>query len=251
MKDELAIVGLGHAHHLENVKYESSHKFYQEMFRRYTDIGLEEIEYANAGIKTNIPVVKGKYGGRKIGFYTMPFGLSYTFATDFFLDSASIKAVAGSGFCGSIRPEIEKDTVIVASEAAISSSVVCDDDWKEKMIVRKADEKLVEAMIRKAQERGYEARPGKIFTIINTAREKTSFIDELSDEGFDALEMETAVLYQIAGDYGKPVAAVLYVSDNQATHPCSNYGEIVQRLERKNKHVEMTEIARDALLETY
>lgn len=248
MEDELAIFGLGNLIYLETAEAASAHQWQQEIFRRYAEAGLEEIKYND----DRLFAVRGKYRGRNIGFYGIPFGLSYLGRMDDVMNSPAVKAVGGTGFCGSVRHDIEKDTMIVATEAVMSPYAVYDAEWNKKLAVAKADAKLVEAMLKNARKRGYSTRTGKIFTVLNTRCETSNFIRQLSENSYDAVEMETAAVYQIANKIKKPAAVILYVSDNQATElGLDIVGTRIRELEKQGKHIEMAEIARDALLETY
>ncbi|MFQ6009770.1 MAG: hypothetical protein ACE5J7_01465 [Candidatus Aenigmatarchaeota archaeon] len=246
MEKQLAILGLGHALYAEDVKYLPEEQYVQEAFKRYGEANLEEIEFDK---ELGSLSIHGKYRGRKLGFHYIPFGLSYATAMNIIFEENKLEAAAGVGFCGSLHPDIEKDTVIIARKAAMSPFAAYDKEWKDKLAWGKADERLAESMLRKAEEHGYEARLGTIFTVINTRCETPGFIAELREAGFDGVEMETAALYQIANAAEVPIATMLYVSDSQALNPGCDVPKLVQELEKQGKHIEMTEIARDVLLE--
>jgi|GEM_PF-5016364 len=248
MKKELAILGLGNHLYMHTAMNFSDHEFYQQMLKRHYEAEFENITYE--GRKDSI-IVHADHEGRRFTLHGVHYGLSDTWDMDRVVTSPRTEAVIGVGFCGSIKPDIEADTVIIAKEAAISSVARREHNWEEKLTYSRADQELTDELEKIAKERGYEVCQGKILTVANPRCETAAFIREAKDAGFDGVEMEAAAVYQLAEAAEKPAAIILYVSDNQATHNGADIAKEVWKRIKADKHIEMTNIARDALLEVF
>jgi len=251
---ELVIFGLGHHGRMETVRRTerpSSELYKQRAFAKYAEAGFNELDVKGFG--NDVPVIKGKYDGRKIGFCAIPYGLSYSWAMTEALKTA--KAAVGIGFCGAVREDIKPETIILAREAAISSVATPNPSWKEKLTWGKSDKILTDAIANKIRKAGYETVEGKILSYINTAYGNEEFFRQAQENGFLGVEMETASLFQTANFEGVPVAAILIVSDNaREKSPYKSkkhFVDLVHELEDKGEQVKMEDIARNALLEVF
>lgn len=249
MEKELAIFGLGNAGHMQVMLeqgFDSYDQYLKELHKTYAEEGFEEIEY---GLTNHDSFVKGKFAGRKIAFYEIPFGLSHISRVHRILESYPVEYAAGIGFCGSLTEEVPEHSIVVPYESALSSCVTQDPIWTEKLTVSRTDERIADALLEKAQEKGYKVLKGKILTVSNPKCETPAFVEQARNAGFHGVEMETAAVNQITNGFSVPFAPLLYVSDNQAKKNSSDFTKKVRELYRKGKHIEMFNMARDALLE--
>ncbi len=147
------------------------------------------------------------------------------------------------GTCGAVSPKLDLRDLVLAISASTDSSMNTL-RFEGLHYAATADFELLVAAHHAADGRDDRAVVGQVFSSDSFYPDRPELLDNLSEYGVVAVEMECHALYTLAAKYGRQALAICTVSDHIRS------GEQTTALEREQGFAPMVEIALGAALAT-
>jgi len=125
------------------------------------------------------------------------------------------KRIIAVGCCGSLQSDLKIGELVIVAEAISEEGT--SPHYRPDLYPPKADEKLLETIEKTADQKGWPARKGAVWTTDAPYRETCEKVKKFSSEGVLAVEMELSALFTVARFRNIKLAGVLAVSDELAS----------------------------------
>jgi len=156
-------------------------------------------------------------------------------------DYYGVEQIIRVGTCGSLVTDLELGDLVLASSVATDSAML--EHYIAGASEVDADPDLHRRVHTRASDKGLRIRTGKVFATDWFYHPDAGFIGRLKKNGVLAIDMESAALYALAGQYRKRALTILSVSDVIPT------GEKASHDARKNAFGSAIEAVLEAVLE--
>jgi nucleoside phosphorylase len=154
----------------------------------------------------------GVRGARRILYRpTRPTAAAANFCFEKYLCHGPAARAIGVGYVGSLQPEIGIGELIIPNLAWRGEGV--SHYYLPEGRSARPSHRLVNALIERAEQEGFEPRVGDVYTTDVYHMETPQFIRSLHKRGILGIDMETSALFVVADWHGKESAAILVVTD--------------------------------------
>jgi uridine phosphorylase len=171
-------------------------------------------------------VLIGDFAGRAVGFACV-YGAPMASEIVHIFGSLGTRAVIQTGNCGGLADELSAGDLFVPTEAFCGEGAAQYYKSNGQQVAAFPAPSNLESFVRHGVE---NFQTGKIYTTGALLAEGEADIERWHQQGFSAVDMETATTFAVAEYFGMDRAAILYVFDNP----------------RRREHVLLTDVEKDA-----
>jgi len=161
----------------------------------------------------------GIWNNKKVGFCTIYGTVEANQLTDIFCKLGT-KRFIHYGSCGSINKSYNYGDIFLAQSAEYTSLIAVEDRtglalnyWLKENMRKCPNISALKLCELPYEDNGLTIRKGRIITIDSITDQDMATIRFFSALGFDAVDMETGIVYRKAQQYNAEALAVLFVSD--------------------------------------
>lgn len=182
----------------------------------------------------------GTYKGHRISVQGSGMGMpsAAIYCTEL-IQSYGVKMIIRVGSCGGLQEDVHVRDVVLAQATATSSAII-NNEFPHYSLPPIADFELLQSAVRTADEMDIPIKVGNVVSDDLFYKDSNDEVFMLAKRGVLCIEMETAVIYQLASKFNIKALGIMTVSDHLIT------GEETTAEEREKTFDQMIQLALEA-----